>query len=104
MNTTYNIEKGLVYRTETSEHSTAKFFVGSATKTETIRINPQTVVDVVYKFNLQQGVYVEQSRSAEREEKEEKEPAKLPSDLEIIGAQMVNMELRLLSQGGGKPS
>lgn len=41
--------------------------VGTLNKTETVRIDNETVEDVAYTFNLEWGYYVEQSRTRRAE-------------------------------------
>lgn len=56
---TFEINGGnYVYRVE----GRLKSLVGSVTYTDTVRIDDNTVADVMYEFDLQQGQYVEQSR------------------------------------------
>lgn len=57
------IEGGNVYQTD----GESRWIIGTEEKTETIRIDDQTVADVNYRFDLDEGRYIEQSR-VEREE------------------------------------
>lgn len=61
-------ESGNVYKTTYyQDGSTITQSIGASTKSETIRIDNNTVVDLTYEFDLSQEKYVEKSRNTRTE-------------------------------------
>lgn len=88
--TNLEIVDGYVYRSEGSLTA----LVGAVTYTETIRINDETVADVTYEFDLEQGKYVEQSR-VERAEPLPPEPLTPEQEIAELRAQLALMQAAL---------
>lgn len=87
--TTYEIVGELVYVTKTWKDGTIKECLGGVTKTETVRIDNTTVEDIVYTFDLEQGKYVEVSRTKRTD-------VLMPSDIDLLGMQLVEKDLQIL--------
>jgi len=80
---------GNYYRIQTWEDGSeiSTFVLG--TKTDAIRIDSQTVEDIVYQFDPEQGAYVEQSR------RERNDPLPLEPEVRIEQLESENRELKL---------
>lgn len=82
-------DNGNYHRVQTWEDGSEISMFISGTKTDAIRIDSQTVEDVVYQFDPEQGAYVEQSRTT-RIDPLPPEPEERISQLETE-----NLELKL---------
>jgi len=93
----YIIENGNVF----ADYGKARVHVGLVEKTETIRIDSETVADVVYLFDLDAGQYVEQSRTERAEPLPPPEPspadriAQLEEENALLALELAQTQIRL---------
>lgn len=95
---TFEITDGYAYRIE----GNLKSLFGQSSFSETIRIDDNTVADVSYEFNVEQGQYVEQSR-VERSESLPPEPLTPEQEIAQLKQQISVMQSAIddLIMGGG---
>lgn len=89
----YTIEDGNVYF-ESIDGKMKRYF-GIANKTETNRIDANTVEDIAYIFDLELGDYVENT-AIPRVTRIDPLPVPEPSEIDVIGMQLVEKDLQIL--------
>ncbi|MDB5054446.1 MAG: hypothetical protein JWM44_2496 [Bacilli bacterium] len=84
----YAIEDGFVYRSYKTDHgSSIKQMIGGTSKTETIRIDSNTVTDISYQFDIDLGMYTELSRA----NRTDVDTTPLPETIESLKVKMTQM-------------